>query len=378
MNFQYLFSSPKGDIPVSGEELDRSLHINLSETHPALVLRDYFESIKELLLGDNAKILIRVIAERFGKNLTPARIVSVELRCEKVGTLYHVASLTVRSEGDPLKLCVATAISDEAIHSLDKEVYHLRFLADTYHLAYLPRIFCKREVVRHTPKGDAILSHSIQDWFDNHHEWHLSLDNSEGQRITLWDMGKGYRTFSLEEGAEIHRQAAKILTSYYEFPTGRQVYPWSHAAGDFVVKVDDGSFSVKLVAVRGYEPLPLFKGEAAFDPLLHIIYFFLDLSLRMRLDRMDGTGPVLWAESSVLYPIARGFLEALSSKEVRDRYPAGARDRIRQLLKSYTEDEIRTFLLSLSALFSGEEKAAVEKHLEAHTHDLIHTMRRSF
>jgi hypothetical protein len=319
-----------------------------------------------------------VIAEGFGKNLAPARIVSVELRCEKVGTLYHVASLTVRSEGDPSKLCVATAISDEAIHSLDKEVYHLRFLADTYHLPYLPRIFCKREVVRHTPKGDATLSHSIQEWFDNHHEWHLSPDNSEGQRITLWDMEKGYRTFSLEEGAEIHRQAAKILTSYYDFPTGRQVYPWSHAAGDFVVKVEDASFSVKLIAVRGYEPLPLFKGEAAFDPILHIIYFFLNLTLRMRLDRLDGTGPVLWAESSILHPVAVGFLDALSSQAVKNRYPAGAMDKIRQLLKSYTEDEIRTLLRSLSALFSGVEKAAVEKHLETHTRDLVHTMRRTF
>src|SRR4030042_6108134 len=139
MNFRYLLASPKGDIPVAEEELDRPLYINPSETHPALVLRDYFESIRELLLDDNAKILTSVIAEGFGKDLTPDRIASMELRCEKVGTLYHVASLTVRWEGDPLKLCIATALTDEAIRCLEEEVYHLGLLADTSHLACLPK-----------------------------------------------------------------------------------------------------------------------------------------------------------------------------------------------------------------------------------------------
>jgi hypothetical protein len=423
MNFKYLLASPKGDIPVVGEELDRSLYINPSEIHPALVLRDYFESIRDLLLDDNAKILTSVIAEGFGRNLTPDRIASVELRCEKVGTLYHVASLTVRWEGDPLKLCIATAVTDEAIRCLAEEVYHFGFLADTYHLHCLPKIFYKGEAVRHTPKGDATLSHSLQEWFENHHEWHLSLDDSGGQRIILWDMEKGYRLFSIEEGAEIHRQAAKILTLYYEFPTGRQIHPWSHAAGDFVVKVDDRSFSVKLISVRGYEPLPLFRDlvtspfmvrqshhertttqqesiteplvlsvskdeqriaaqslteKGDVDPFIRIVYFFLDLTLRMRLDRLDGTGHVLWAESFILRPVAGGFFEALSSEEVRDRYPPGARERIRRILKSFTEDEIRTFLQSMRDLFSGEEKGVVEKHLRDHARDLVHTIQKSF
>ena len=375
MKFQYLFSSPRGDIPVAGEELDRSLHVNLAETHPALVLEDYFESIKELLLANNAKILTSVIAEGFGKKLTSDRIATVEIRCEKVGTLYHVASLTLHCEGESLKLCVTTAITDEAIHCLEREASCLVFLAERYHLTCLPRVFCKGEVVRHTSKGDATLSHSVQEWFEDYHEWHLSLDDSERQQITVWDMGKGYRTFSLEEGCEIHRQAVKILTLCYDFRAGRQINPWSHAAGDFIVKVDERSFSVRLTTVRGYEPITLFKGERFFDPLIRIIYFFLDLTVRMRLDRLDGTGSVLWAESSILHPVVSGFFDALSSREVQDRYPDGDRERIRESLKSFTEDKIRTFLLSLLDQFSGEEKGVVEKHLKEHARDLVYTMR---
>ena len=83
----------------------------------------------------------------------------------------------------------------------------------------------------------------------------------------------------------------------------------------------------------------------------------------------------MWAESSILHPVVRGFFEALSSREVQDRYPAGDRERIRESLKSFTEDKIRTFLLSLLDHFSGEEKGVVEKHLEEHARDLAHTMR---
>jgi hypothetical protein len=375
MKLQYLFSSPGGDIPVAGGELDRSLHVTVSETHPALVLRDYFESIKELLLSDDAKILTSVIGEKLGKKLTFDRIDSMDIRCEKVGTLYHVASLTVRGEGGPLKLCVTSAINDEAIHCLEREASYLVFLTDTYHLTCLPRVFYKGGVVRHTSKGDATLVHSVQEWFEDYHEWHLSLDDSGRQGITLWDMGKGYRTFSLEEGSEIHQQAAKILTLCYDFRTGRQINPWSHAAGDFVAKVGEGSFSVRLTTVRGYEPLPLFREERSFDPLIHMSYFFVDLTVRMRLDRLDGIGSVLWAESSILHPVVSGFFEALSSREVQDRYPAGDRQRIRESLKSFTEDKIRSFLLSLLDHFSGEEKGVVEKHLEEHARDLVHTMR---
>jgi hypothetical protein len=377
MNFQYLFSSPSGDIPVAGEELDRSLHVNVSETHPALALEDYFESIKELILTDNAKLLTSVIAEMLGIILTPERIAAVEIRCEKVGTLYHVASLTVRWEGGTLKLCVTTAINDEAIHCLEREASYLVFLADTYHLTCLPKVFYKGEVVRHTSKGDATLSHSVQEWFEDYHEWHLSLDDSGRQQITVWDMGKGYRTFSLEEGAEIHRQAARIITLCYDFRTGRQINPWSHAAGDFVVKVDERSFSVRLTTVRGYEPLPLFREERSFDPLIRISYFLLNLTVRMRLDRLDGIGSVLWAESSILHPIVSGFCEALSSKEAHNRYTAGDIERIRESLRSFTEDKIRTLLLSLLDHFSGEEKAVVERYMEEHARDLAHTMRGS-
>ena len=379
MRFRYLFSSPRGDVPVADGELERSVHVTVSETHPALVLRDYFESIKGLLLSDDGKILTSVIAKKSGKRLTLDRIDSVEIRCEKVGTLYHVASLTIRCEGEALRLCITTAITDEAIQCLDQETSYLIFLADAYHLTCLPRVFYKGEVVRHTSKGDAALVHAFQEWFEDHHEWHLSLDDSGRQRITLWDMEKGYRNFSLEEGAEIYRQATKILTLGYDFRTGREISPWSHAAGDFVVKVgEEGSFSVRLTTVRGYAPVSLSGEERSFDPLIHISYFFLSLTARMRLDRLGGIGSVLWAESSILQPVVRGFLEALSSREGQDRYSEGDRQRIRESLMSFTEDEIRTHLHSLLEHFSGEEESVVEKHLEEHARDLAQTMRRVF
>lgn len=377
MNFQYLFASPGRSIPVAEEELDRHLHVSVSEIHPALVLRDYFESIKDLLLTNNAKILTGVIADGFGMELTPEQISGVEIRCEKVGTLYHVSSLNVRCEEGPLKLCVTTAITDAAIRCLAEEASHLEFLSDTYPLTCLPRVFHHGEEIRHTSMGDATLAHSIQEWFEDYHEWHLSVDDSGRQRITLWDMLRGYRTFSLEEGAEIHRQATEILTRCYDFRSGKQITFWSHAAGDFVVRMEGRSISVRLTTVRGYKSLPLVDGVQSFDPFTQIVYFLLNLTVRMRLDRLDGTGSVLWAESTILRPVLRGFFEAISPGEVQHQYPDGAKERIREDLKAFREEQITTFLLSLLRHFSGEEKGVVKAHLKEHSRDLVRTMRAS-
>ena len=54
---------------------------------------------------------------------------------------------------------------------------------------------------------------------------------------------------------EVYRQAAFILTLYYDVETFEQIFPWHHAAGDFVVKADEGAVDVRLVTARQYAPM---------------------------------------------------------------------------------------------------------------------------
>ena len=51
----------------------------------------------------------------------------------------------------------------------------------------------------------------------------------------------------------VYREAARILTLYYDVGSGAAIGPWHHAAGDFVARVSpDGRVAVRCITVRGY------------------------------------------------------------------------------------------------------------------------------
>jgi hypothetical protein len=374
MNVQYLFSSSQGDQTVTEEELDGPLHISLSETHSALTLRDYFQSIKELFLKDDAATLIKVIFQGFGRRVTPDTISRMEIRCEKVGTLYHIASITIQSEGAPMRLAVATAITDEAIRCMEKEVLHLHLLTGTYQLTSLPKVFFKGDTVCRTPQGDFSLSHVIQEWFEDYHEWHLTRDEGgKGQRLLIWDQERGYHSTSAREYHEIFRQAAKILTLCYDTRTFRQIYPWHHAAGDFIVKSLDQNVDVKLTTVRGYDPLLVFREKEKWDPWKAFIIFFLNLTIKMRLDREDGVGDVMWADDPCVSASVQGFVDALQIMEAEGRLHLGKTGDIIALLKTFTVEELRSLMDILLGFYRQNERGSypvIRSNLESHVRQL--------
>jgi hypothetical protein len=55
MIVEYLFSSPKGDIPITPDDLRTSFKITPSENHPFLTLGDYFKAIEEFVTKHCAK-----------------------------------------------------------------------------------------------------------------------------------------------------------------------------------------------------------------------------------------------------------------------------------------------------------------------------------
>jgi hypothetical protein len=370
MKVQYLFSSSQGDNPVSEEELDGPLHTSLSETHPALTLRHYFQSVEEFLLKDDASLLIQAIFRGFGRRMTPDMISRMLIRCEKVGTLYHVARITFESEGTPMQMAVATAITDEATRCMQKEVLNLRLLSDTYQLTSLPRVFFKGETVCHTPQGDFTLSHVIQEWFEDYHEWHLTRDrDGKGQRLLIWDQKRGYHPASAREYHEIFRQAAKILTLCYDVHTFRQIYPWHHAAGDFIVKSTDQNVDVKLTTVRGYGPLLVFREKDKWDPWKAFIIFFLNLTIKMRLDREDGVGDVMWADDTCVSATLEGFVDGLQIMEAEGRLHFGKTSDIIALLKTFTVEELRSLMDILLGFYRQNERGSypvVRSNLESH------------
>ncbi len=366
----YLISSPEGDHPLDARTLGQPFLLAPSDPHPSLTLGHYFDSIHRFVFVENWDTFVAVLNESTKNKLDPADIRQVLIRSEKHGALYHLASIEVLAPGFQMKFALSTGVSQRGKDWLNHEFEVIRELNHATNLPYLPQVYFKGDITCRTGNGDEIIVMSLAEWFGDHHEWHLSLnEKEERQQILIWDQAKGYGYASLQESHEIYREASKILTLYYDIRTYSQIYPWHHGAGDFVVKREPGKIKVRLTTARKYEPVMIFEEEAQINPFVALIYFFLNLTLQMRLDKLDGTGEVTWAEDWVLNPVIEGFLDAFRIKEKQESdHPIEVNDLL-TLLKGFSRDDLSSILDSLMDLHrrrDPEDYKIIQSHLEDH------------
>jgi hypothetical protein len=371
---KYLFSAPKGDILVCFDDLQRPFLISPGESHPFLTLGNYFEAIKSFILRDHGRSLVTVLREQLKTDISPDSISEILIRTEKHGALYHLASIEVLSERRSLKMCVSTAVSENSKVWLRHEFDLLKFLNSTFALPYLPKPFFLGDVKVHLDHGNESLSMSLKEWFENYHEWHVSMDEKRGkQRICIWDLRNGHRFASKEEEFEIFRQSSKILTLYYDIQGFNQIYPWHHAAGDFIVRSEKGIIDVKLTTARKYEPIMLFSSEDTIDPVVALTYFFLNLSIRMRLDKLDGVGMGAWAYDFSVEALIQGFFEGLGIMDADGRYGLGKVRDLLFLFKDFDREGLARLFHPLLDLYENEDPgdfSVIQANLGSHVQQL--------
>jgi hypothetical protein len=238
---------------------------------------------------------------------------------------------------------------------------------------YLPGIYALGEehFHGHDPKGSMLLM--LGEWFDDFHEWHLVPDpEGGGQRVCLWDTIQGERLATEEQKREIFRQASRILTLYFDDDDFRHIYPWHHAAGDFIVRTRSGRTDVRLTTARRYEPIMAFPSRDKIHAPVALVTFFLHLGLRMRLDKREGTGEVIWAAEDVLPCVIGGFLQGMEMKEGQGGglFKGGE---IAALLKSFTGDEMMGLMNPLMDHYEREDPAdfaMIRRNLSRHAEEL--------
>ncbi len=221
MIVKYLFSSSEGDVLLDEKTLDRAFLLDPFEAHPFLTVRDYFQSIERFMLGSS---------------LFPDPIDRMLIRSEKHGTLYHVASVEITGCGMTRKFAVSTAFSEPRKELLLREYETMRYLNQQFSYGSIPKVYLASETLCSNAKGNETVVMSVSEWLEGYHEWHLTEEQDGKQAVLIWDTEKGNRTASVEEGRSVFSEASRILTLYYDPKTFRQIYPWHHAAGDFVVK----------------------------------------------------------------------------------------------------------------------------------------------
>ena len=330
----------------------------------------YLGAVHYLLMRNNCRKILEALARRLGRLVTLEEVDAIEIRTEKHGAFYHVARADLSVSGQIVSFAVNVAVSDTARAQLERDFTFLRRLTNRYNYKFLPQVYFKGAGIYREPGKPLRWLHMfVAEWFRDYHEFHLHRDQSDGSsRMLLWDLGRGSRSLSEHQCVVLYRLGAKILTLYYNWNNFKQIYPWHHAAGDFVLREEGDGVDLRLVTVRDYAAVVDFTTGKKAGKLFALILFFLHLTIQMRIDRLDGVGDVVWAEDYCLEGVVPGFLEGLTEGKGRSRRGMPSPWEIHALLRNFTGEEWLQFLVELLGTynFSQEELSLIADHGDGH------------
>ncbi len=316
------------DTPLSGKPDSSSGKITFQ-----FLIKDYFESAKKFIQLYDYKILKKGLKFNLKKDISFSDICHIDISLEKHGAFYHPAKISVElNNGRILFFVLNTAVSDAGLALIENEYNSLSKLNKNDAESLIPRVFGMGKV--NTEKGCAAFF--LAEWFNDFHEFHVtssSTDSDDEKKIGLWETNGTISKISFPDYLIIYEKATEILTKFYKPESFEQIFPWHHAAGDFVIKRTGNGFDVRLITVRNYGALfgavpdsqESGSSEASGsmeednDFLLHgLLFFYLNLSVRMRVDRIDGTGNYCLIDSKIISSVLKGFLKGLSKKPLLD------------------------------------------------------------
>ena len=138
-----------------------------------------------------------------------------------------------------------------------------------------------------------------------------------------------------------------------------------------MVRVDGPTTAVKLITVRNYTPLTRDATSPADekDLLDALLLFFLHLSVRMRLDRLDGIAEIVWAPDSCIAPTIDGFFQGLDLTARLSGFPEDFPQIFRRYCWAQEGDDLRQMAGQITnTVFvpNSEERRVVESHIEPH------------
>lgn len=364
-------SAQRGPVPFDDEMLDMKLPFSrpteLGPTGTSVSYREYLNEVKAFLLS-NLDRLQHVVKERLP--WCAHNIDRIDITAEKHGSDYHPAGVTVYCREAHAKFAVNAAFTARGAARLGSEVRSLSRLQVKYESVYVPRVHFMGEAVRDLDAGsEKVTGMFLADWFDGFHEFHLTGDERVGGNgAILWDLEQGYSRLSDHEMEEIYRQSAFILTFFYDLQSFEEIYPWHHAAGDFVVSRTPEGICVKLIAVRQYASRVQFDVTDASSRRSALLLFLANLTVRMRLDRIDGTGDIAWAGDSCLEATVRGFLDAMERKMEDGACDIGFYREFVRSLRTLSLEEATEFFAAVAQSYDEDapDVPVVVEHLADH------------
>jgi hypothetical protein len=328
---------------------------------------DYFTAVHRFLEGEGFSALVGALRKSVGPSVTAADVGTVRIYLEKHGHFYHPARITVAVASRQPAFVVNVAVTKTGRSYLREDFGNIRLLNDRFPYRFLPRVYCKGEAT--LPGRSHRMVMFLGEWLEGYHEFHLSGEPAEmNNRLVVWDPVKGAHLLSKRQRVDIYRQIALILTAYYDPETFEQIFSWHNAAGDFIVKTDGGRIDLRLITVRKYAPLFADVSGDADTILQAMLLFWLNLSIRIRLDRLDGVGEFGCADDDMVEAALNGFFDGLALQVHFGRIPKELPDLFAGYLKALASDDRDMLLEGVVERLNGHpsEKALIRKHLKRH------------
>jgi len=344
----------------------------------------YFTAVRNFLEKGRSEIIISAVSQHIHREVTSQDIEEIRIFLEKHGEFYHPARIETVLHGTAIPFVLNVAISDAGKSYIQREYGFLKQLNEDFPFSFLPKVYGQGCV---SIAGDEIgmfLGEWFQgynefhisllgEWFQGYNEFHISLDPAdEKYKIVVWDHEHGNYFLTADQATNLYRQAARILTCYYNVETFEQILSWHHGAGDFVLKCQNDRIDAKLITVRQYRPMFENNGINK-DPDMELILealllFFINLAIRMRLDRLDGVGEIVWSDDTLVDGIFKGFFESLALKPPNVLFPDPLIDCFRNHLLSCSQSDL--FGLSQAMVDAYNPKSpeipVIKKNLKRH------------
>jgi len=311
------------------------------------------------------------MADATGRAPAREKLREIRICLVKHGEFYHPSRIEVVTPEGIRPFVLNVAITPAGKSCLKTEFPLLKKLNRKIPFSYLPQVYgCGDEAV---PATGQPLVMFLGEWLQGYHEFHISknpVDKSD--RIRVWRAKTDDFFLTQDQAAAVYAQAAMILTVYYDVNTFEQISSWHHAAGDFVLRCHQGKPDVRLVTVRSYGPMFDKQEPGPSLRMLALLIFLLNMSIKMRLDRRDGVGDVIWADDSAVKGAVRGFFQGLSQKQRHFPGPDGPALDFKAFIADFSTEDAFDLLTGIADRFHPQspDLPVVRRHLKAHAEAL--------
>ena len=320
---------------------------------------DYFTAVRDYLAGAGKSHLAAA-------RCAPYAGQRIDIVLEKHGAFYHPARLVLRNHsGRERWLALNVAVTPVGVEVMESEVAAFSRVRARLPERSLPHVYGQDMV-----DGPGVLRFGmlLTDWLRGFHEFHLAHNHRTGELgIRIWDPAAPGTFLHAAQATELYRKTAELLARAYDPETTAQIYPWHHASGDFVVRIDSAGVALKLISVRQYAATLATKPGDQLDSAsqaMALLVFFLNTTLRLRLDRIDGTGSLAWAGAAAVPAAVNGLFGGL---------PRPWRQILRQSLADLNPNQCTELLQAVAERYQlmPGEAALLTREAKAHAAQII-------